>query len=133
TVPSPARPTFSGATMDGLGGAERRLAPRREGDDVVQLFDAGFKQAADVARRLTDALLVLDECDAHETLAVLAEGDAGRHRELRLFDQERRELEAAEGLERLRDRGPSEHRGARRGDRPAAAAEGFHEHVGPAV
>src|SRR5262249_57773135 len=42
------------------------LAPRRQGNDVVQLFKAGFKKTADVARGLADALLVLDKRDAYE-------------------------------------------------------------------
>src|SRR5262249_60528655 len=91
-----------------------RLAPLSQGDDVVQLFGAGFKKAADIACGLADALLVLHQRDTHVSFAVLAEADAGRDRDLRLLDQERGKFDAAEGLKRLRDRRPGEHRGARR-------------------
>src|SRR5262249_59057438 len=47
-----------------------RLAPLGQGDDVVQLFEAGFKKAADVAGGLTDALLVLHQRDAHVSFAM---------------------------------------------------------------
>ena len=42
----------------------------------MQLFRAGFKEAADVAGSLTDSLLILDQRNAHEPLPVLAECDA---------------------------------------------------------
>ena len=45
-----------------------------------------FKEPADVAGRLTDPLLVLDQRDAHEALAVLAEAHARGHRDLRLLE-----------------------------------------------
>src|SRR5262249_23333947 len=112
TVPRPARPIFSGA-------ATARSAPRRQGHDVVQLFDAALEEAADVARGLADALLVLNQRDADEAFAVLAEPHAGRDRDLRLLHQELRELDAAKRLERLRYRRPGEHRCARRRNRPA--------------
>ena len=65
-------------------------------NDVVQLFRRAFKEAPDVAGGLADALLVLDQRDAHITLAVFAEADAGRDRDLGLLDQERGELDAAD-------------------------------------
>src|SRR5205085_5781623 len=40
-------------------------APGRKGNDVVQLVNACVEESAHVARGLADALLVLDECDAH--------------------------------------------------------------------
>src|ERR671937_190362 len=73
------------------------LAPLGQGDDVVQLFGTGFKKAADIARGLADALLVLDQRNPYVSFAKFAEPAAGRHRDLGLFDQERSELDAAEG------------------------------------
>src|ERR1051326_8564181 len=134
TVPSPARPTFSGSAIkacqkeNGRRG-DARLTARGERNDVVQHFRAGFKKAPDVAGGLADALLVLDQRDAHKTLAVFAEAGAGRHRDARLLDQKRRELDAAERLERFRNRRPGEHRGARRRNSPAGAAERFDERI----
>ena len=102
TVPNPARPTLSGSAMeDDPGRSVQRSAALGERHDVVQLFRRGFKKAPDVAGGLADALLVLDQRDAHEALAVLAEADAGRDRDLGLLDQQRRELDAAERSERL--------------------------------
>src|SRR6266436_10222982 len=132
TVPKPAIPSFSGAGIVCL----RRngyLAPLGQGDDVVQLFRTRFKKAADIARGLTDALLVLHQRDAHVSFAVFAEADARRHRDLGLFDQECRKFDAAEGLERLGDRRPGEHGGARRRNRPARTCKGFHQYVAPAL
>src|SRR5437660_6128542 len=101
----------------------RQSAPRGKRDDVVQLFEAGIKKAADVARGLTDALLVLHQRDAHVSFAMFAETDAGRDRDLGLFDQERGKFDAADALERLRNRRPSEHGGARRRNLPTRATE----------
>ena len=66
----------------------RSSAPGLEGNDVVQLLRTGFKETPDVAGGLADALLVLDQRDAHIALAVLAEGNARRHRDLRLLDKD---------------------------------------------
>src|SRR5262249_23073196 len=107
-------------------------APRRQGNDVVQPFKAGFKKTADGARGPADALLVRDKRDAYEAFPMLAERDAGRDGKLRLLDQQRGEFEASERLERRRDRRPGEHRGAWRRDRPTGPTEGFHENVAPA-
>src|SRR5262245_2975938 len=101
----------------------KRLASLGQGDDVVQLFGSGFKKAADIAGGLTDALLVLDQCDAHVSFAMFPEADAGRHRDLGLFDQERGKLDTAEALKRLRDRRPSKHGSARRRNLPARPTE----------
>src|SRR5262249_17829021 len=108
------------------------LAPLGQGNDVVQLFGTGFKKAADIARGLADALLVLDPRNPHVSLAIFAEPAAGRDRDLGLFDQQRGELDAAEGLERLGYRRPSEHGGARRRNLPARASKRFHQYVAPA-
>src|SRR3984957_17715344 len=172
TVPSPARPTLSGAVMASCfkcvfgGHSGRRLrggslssnrssalllrlsqrlaaavqlwrirptqsAALGERHHVVQLRRAGFQEAADIARHLADALLVLDQRDAHMALAIFAKARAGRHRDAGLFDQKRREFHAAERLERLGNRRPGEHRGRRRRHRPAGAAERIHQRFAP--
>src|SRR5882757_6940082 len=130
TVPSPAIPTLRGATM-------RRknlpvgLAPVGERNHVVQRFNAAFKEAAHAARRLADSLLVFHHGDANKTLAMLAEGNAGRNHDAALFHHQGRELHAADGLEGLWQRRPGEHRGLRRRNFPPRAAERFHQRVAP--
>ena len=88
TVPKPARPTLSGATISKIRKRRAPSAARDERNDVVQRLRAAFEEAADVARGLADALLVLDQRDADMIVAVLAEADAGRDCDLRLLDQE---------------------------------------------
>ena len=56
----------------------------------------------------------------------------GRHRDASLLDQQGRELNAAERLERFGNRRPGEHRGPRRRHPPAGAAERIHQRVAPA-
>src|SRR5580692_4002659 len=172
TMPSPARPTFSGAVMEscfkcamgGISGqmlrggslsSNRSSAPLLrlsqpsaaavqlwrirplqsaalgERHHVVQLRRPGLQEAADIARRLADALLVLDQRNAHMALAIFAKARARRYRDAGFFDQKRREFHAAERLERLRDRRPGEHRGARRRHSPAGAAERIHQRIAP--
>src|SRR5215470_925313 len=93
TVPKPAMPTLSGgaiarraANMKAaplalahvrFGKPGHALAPLGQGDDVVQLFGTGFKKAADVARGLPDALLVLYQRDPYVSFAIFAEPAAG--------------------------------------------------------
>src|SRR5438552_7178630 len=102
TVPSPAIPTFRGATMakrtsrEGffwarldpktfsiLGSSPRTcnsgsyLTPIGERNYVVQCFKAAFKEAADAAGSLADTLLVFHHGDPDKALAMLAEGNAG--------------------------------------------------------
>src|SRR2546427_2188363 len=48
------------------------------------------------AQRLTDALLVFHQGEPHVPLAVFAESDARRHRDLGFLDEELRELERSE-------------------------------------
>ena len=81
------------------------------------------EEALDVAGGLADAVLVLDQRDAHVVVAVLAEADARRDRDVGVLDQQLGELQRAELAERLGDRRPGEHRGRRRGNLPAGAAE----------
>src|SRR6476661_7194043 len=80
-------------------------------DDVVQRLVRRFQETADIARGLTDALLILDDGDSNIVIAMLAEADAGSHRDLRLLDQQLGEFERAEMAEFLGDRHPGEHRG----------------------
>src|SRR6201994_4915889 len=95
TVPSPAIPTFRGATMTAKDLQEKLLRhdlvrkpevhfsgsclpPVGERNHVVQRFDAAFKEAAHAAGGLPDTLFVFYHGDAHVAVAVLAETDAGR-------------------------------------------------------
>src|ERR1700748_2624611 len=128
TVPSPAIPTFRGATI-GQKPNEQGLAPVGERNHVVQRFDAAFKEAAHTARGLPDTLFVFHHCDADIALAMLAEGNAGRDHDAGFLHHQGCELHAADALERLGQRRPGEHRGLRRRNVPAGAAEGFHQRV----
>src|SRR5690606_28899609 len=102
--------------------------------DVVQCFVRAFKEAADVAAGLADALLVLDHRDADEVVAELAEADARCHRNIRLLDEELRELHRTEAAERLRNRRPGEHRRPRRRNGPPGATETVAQRIAtPAV
>ena len=74
-------------------------------------------------RGLADALLVLDQSQPHEVVAVLAEADSRRDGDVGLLDQQIREFEAAEMAKFLRHRRPGEHRGARLVDRPAGGGD----------
>src|SRR5689334_15175683 len=51
---------------------------------IAKGFLAGRQHLLHAARRLTQALLILDERDADIAFALLAEADAGSHRDLRL-------------------------------------------------
>src|SRR5688572_11570529 len=59
---------------------------------------------------LSDALLVLYECETHVAVARFAESDTGRNRDLRFLDEELRELERSHRFELIGDRSPGEHR-----------------------
>src|SRR3954451_2802307 len=79
------------------------LTPRSERDDVVQRFGTRFKKTAKIAGGLANALLVLDEGDAHVILAIFAEATARRHCNRCLLHQKLGELHAAEGAKRFGD------------------------------
>src|SRR6058998_953707 len=66
--------------------------------------------ALQAAQRLTDALLAFHQREPPEAFPVLAEADPGRDGDLRLLDQELRELQRAGATEGLGDRSPDEHR-----------------------
>src|SRR6202040_3872568 len=108
------------------------LAPRCQRNDVVQHFRPGFKKAPDVAGRLTNALLVFDERDADVAFAVFAKAGAGRYGDSGLLNQKRGEFDAAKSAERFGYWRPSEHRGRRRGYRPARSAEGLDQSIAAA-
>src|SRR5271167_2552296 len=100
---------------------------------IVQRLLGGFEETPHAARGLADALLVLDQGEADEIVAVLAEADPRRDRDVGLLDQELREFEAPEMAEALRHRRPGEHRGAGLVDRPASGGEAFDHHVAAAL
>ena len=77
-------------------------------DDVVQLLGRVVEKAADVTRGLTDTLFVFDERDADKALAVFAEADARRHRDIGFLDQQLGKLHASKRLERLRVSEPTQ-------------------------
>src|SRR5436190_12601003 len=84
TVPMPSSPTRIGRIME----------PATSGRAAEQTVLA--EHVADAARRLAQAMLVLDQRDAHVVVAVVAEADAGRHGDLRLGQQPLGELDRAE-------------------------------------
>ena len=89
------------------------LAPRRERNDVVQLVGRVLEKAADVSSGLPNPLFVFDKRNPDVAFAVFSKADAGRDRDIGLLDQQFGKLHASERLERLRYRGPREHRRAR--------------------
>src|SRR6478735_6587400 len=137
TVPRPARPTLRGAAMERPRAralqSQAALAPLSERQDVMKLFRGRFKKPANVARGLPDALLVLHKRDTHKAPAALAYASPRRHRHLGLLDQELGEFHAAERLERLGDRRPSEHGSGRRRHLPSGAAKALAQHVATAL
>src|SRR5947208_11702225 len=106
---------------------------RRRALGAAQLREvvAAGEEGLDVAGCLAQALAVLDEGDAHEPLAVLAEADAGRDRDIGAFEEELREGERAAAAKFIGDRRPGEHRGGRRRDLPACLAQPVDQHVTP--
>src|SRR6202022_3322484 len=86
-----------------------RLGARRHGHDIVQGAIRSVEEAAQVASCLPYALLVLDHRNADELIAMLAEADAGRDRDIGMLDEQLGEAERAHRLELVRDRRPGEH------------------------
>src|SRR3569832_40498 len=106
TVPSPAIPTFRGATIISRDLQENFLrhdlvrkpevhfsgsclSPVGERIHVVQRFDPAFKEATHAAGGLPDALLVFHHGNAYVPVAVLAKPDARRDDHTRLLDHQR--------------------------------------------
>src|SRR4051794_18623911 len=129
TVPSPAMPTLRGATMMLQKTCRRELAPAGERKDVVQRFDAAFKEAAHAARGLPDPLLVFHHGDADISFAMLTEADPGRDHDAGFLHHQGCELHAADAAERFQQRRPGKHRGLRRRNLPTGTAERFHQSV----
>src|SRR4029077_19566118 len=113
--------------------SERPIRLGRKGYDVMQVPLGLREEFADIARRLADALLVLDQRDTHKALAVLAEADAGRYGNTRVLQQQLGEFERTQMREHLWDRRPGEHCGRRRRDRPTCPGQRIHEAVAPAA
>src|SRR5439155_20341133 len=90
-----------------------------------------FQKALDAARRLPDALLVLDEGNAHIAFALIAEADARTDRHLRFGKQPLREFQRPHRAELFGNRSPGEHAGLRRRDLPAGAPEALDQAVAP--
>src|SRR2546423_3265665 len=88
------------------------------------------ERAPDPANRLGDPLLVLDEREADESLAVDAEAAAGTDRDLGLAEESQREVVRA--LVRGHRR-PDEHRRARPLDPPVDARQPVAQRVSPAL
>src|SRR5713101_5162581 len=71
---------------------------------------AAGEEGLDVARCLAQALAVLDEGDADETLTIFAKPDPRRDRDIGALEQEFRKSEAADRPKGGWDRCPGEHR-----------------------
>ncbi len=84
-------------------------------DHVMHRFRGLSEELFDVPRGLADAVLVLDQRDANEALAVFAEAEPGRDSDARLLDQQLGELDRAELPRTARAPAP------RRTSSPAAA------------
>src|SRR5205085_4433117 len=106
-----------------LRSEEKGSTSLSERDNVMEFFRPRFKKSPDVAGGLPDALLVLDQRKADETLAIFPKADPGRNRDFGLFNQQSRKLDTADGPEDFRQRRPGKHGSARRRDVPSGAAE----------
>src|SRR5688500_16525150 len=85
TVPMPSRPTLMGRIM-----TRARRSGRSSQEPVLA------EHVADAAHGLAQAVLVLDQRGARVVVAVVAEADAGRDRDLRAVEQPLGELDRAE-------------------------------------
>jgi hypothetical protein len=88
-----------------------------------------LEEGLDAAHRLACPVLVLDQGQAHVAIAVLAEADPGRDRDLGLGQQQLGELQRARLGEGRRQRCPGEHRGRRAGHLPAGRRQAADQHV----
>src|SRR5215467_9294041 len=114
TVPRPRRPI---------------LISFMAGRDALRAAPSAGGERFEAAEGLPDALLVLDEGETDEALAVLAEPDPRRHRDLAVVDEELGELQRAHGAERLGDGRPYEHGALGLGHAPADLVEAVHQHI----
>src|SRR5438552_3705149 len=120
TVPMPSSPTR-------IGRITLPFRTSRGGAQPAVLAE----HVADAARRLAQAVLVLDQRDPHMVVAVVAEADARRHRDLGVLEQAFGELDRAELAVGLRDLRPHVHRSLRLLDHPADVVQRLHHHVAP--
>src|SRR5262245_30913311 len=102
TVPRPAMPILRGSLML----SRHRRGRLRLRHYVVQGLGALREKLLEVARRLTDAVLVFNQCDADVAFPVLAEAEPRRDGDIRLVDQELGELDRTEIAIGLGDRRP---------------------------
>src|SRR3954469_8412079 len=115
TVPMPSNPTLIGCISSrGFFGAQQAVLA---------------EHVADAARRLTQAVIVLDEGDPHVVVAVVAEAHAGRDGDPRLLQEALGETDGAELGVRVRDLRPDVHRGLGLLDHPADVVQRLHHHV----
>src|SRR3989449_3423203 len=115
TVPNPIKPTAI-----------------RSFTESALFFPAGeFERLLDAANRLSRAVLVLDETEADVLVAVLAEPDARRHRDLGLVQEQLGEFQRSHGAVRVGDAGPDEH--GRQGlfDLPTDAVQSVDQDIAP--
>src|SRR5712691_6723341 len=81
------------------------------------------QRMADTANRLARTMLVLDQREADEAVAVRTEAGPGRDRDLGVVQQELCEFERSHRAKRLRNRRPYEHRRTWLFDRPSRPIE----------
>src|SRR5271156_4926310 len=129
TVPHPSKEIRTGFNFSPM---YLRLRLRGAGRTYGNYSVARSQCVTDSAERLARAMLVLDQRETYEAVAVLAEADSRRDRDLGFREQELGELERSHRAERLRNRRPHEHRRLGLLDRPARAIEPLDQHVAPA-
>src|SRR5215470_3140646 len=124
TTPQPTVPRPSRAILISL--ICRECGARADREPAGALPPA---EGLEAAQGLPDALLVLDEREAHVPVTVLAEADPRRDRHLALLDEQLGELQRAHAAELLGDGRPHEHRALGLGDAPADLVEAVYQHV----
>src|ERR1700723_1137354 len=128
TVPHPSRAIRTGFK---ISPDASRLRSGAAGCAYRNFRVTGAQCVTDSANGLARAMLVLDQREPYEAVAVLAEADARRYRDLGLGQQKLCKLERAHRAERLRNRRPHEHRRLGLFDRPSCAIESLDQHVAP--
>src|SRR5690606_3016323 len=89
----------------------------------------GAQQLLDVARRLADALFVLDKGQPDILIAIFAKADAGSNANAGFTDQQLGEFERTEMSELRRNRRPGEHGGLGYRNDPARTGKALDHHV----
>src|SRR5258705_8331318 len=77
-------------------------------------------------------MLVLDEGDAHESLAIFAKAEPGRDGHVGALDEQLSELDRTDLAIAFGDWRPGEHGGGRGRNRPASPLEALDQSVAPA-